>query len=922
MATWLEQQQEQQRIEELRRAVTLSEIRLQAAIDAGRQDLVPTRQQTLDDARADLAAAEAALNQTKSTAPTEPIPPTTQNTPNPNNITGSADSDNSNPPVPGQNPNTSPNNAGSSNNVTTQPNSASNTSTNKIGGGLPGRRPYNPLADFSSYTYQISLYMVSPEAYLQFVNSGRKDISSIVGSGAANSYLLAQSGGINDSFEKRFNGKEYPYDYYIDDLKIVSATAAKQTLSSTNVTSISFNITEPYGFSFVTNMRKAKDAIQSSIKNWPAVKNASRCFFMLGVRFLGYDKNGKVVTSSDLASQENLSGSDPKEGVYQRYYDITFTSIKFKIDGKATTYNITAAPIPTDTSFGNKRARVDPGMNIVAEYVEDALTGDKGLLTQLNKFQKDQVDNKSREIANEYSVEYLGLSEPIKRAKIVSKFDQDKSKTPMSKAVTVTEVNESTASKASPDLTRRVITFTTSISIIQAIDGIIAKSTYLEAALKEIANSVTTPNPETDAPDLEPNSGRPSNIKWYNLSAEVECLGWDTLVNDFAWKIKYIIQPYETPNASSPFATENPNSYYGPHKIYNYYFTGENSEVISFEQRFDNLYYQEVLKPNSDPRTHGHGAQVAHVPGQRPLEDRTNALGQNLDVQNTYRTSLMDQTAYAKSKISILGDPDFLIQASPSSLNAVYNQFYGSDGYSINPNGGQVFIEVGFKEPIDYKNTDGLLEINESILFYKYPPNIEARLKGRVSYQVINAESLFSKGRFVQNLDLVLNTFPNIKGSSGNTSSSTGLDASGRANAATDPRSLLNPNRDVRTGTNTDAPNNYITDYAATDIVPPGSSTMSPPSSGTERTSPTGGSNTGTTTISQLGNNNVVTPEGTTGTGTVNTEGVSGGTAFAGGQTTSNNQPSNSSSIQRDVMDDDGSYTQLENQRFLTAGRE
>ena len=33
---------------------------------------------------------------------------------------------------------------------------------------LPGRRLHNPLGQFASYTYQISLYMVTPAAYLLF----------------------------------------------------------------------------------------------------------------------------------------------------------------------------------------------------------------------------------------------------------------------------------------------------------------------------------------------------------------------------------------------------------------------------------------------------------------------------------------------------------------------------------------------------------------------------------------------------------------------------------------------------------------------------------------------------------------------------------------------------------------------------------
>jgi hypothetical protein len=100
------------------------------------------------------------------------------------------------------------------------------------------------------------------------------------------------------------------------------------------------------------------------------------------------------------------------------------------------------------------------------------------------------------------------------------------------------------------------------------------------------------------------------------------------------------------------------------------------------------------------------------------------------------------------------------MQESPGSVNSVYRQFYGR-GFTINPNGGQVFIEIDFKEAIDYNNDDGLLSINESILFWKYPKEISSAVKG-VSYMVTTVDSIFSKGKFTQELQCIINTFPDI----------------------------------------------------------------------------------------------------------------------------------------------------------------
>jgi hypothetical protein len=77
----------------------------------------------------------------------------------------------------------------------------SGTPAGKTSEQKPGKRPQNPLGNFSSYTYQLSLYMITPDAYDAFIQSGRKNINAFqdinnTGNGV---YLIAQSGGINNT---------------------------------------------------------------------------------------------------------------------------------------------------------------------------------------------------------------------------------------------------------------------------------------------------------------------------------------------------------------------------------------------------------------------------------------------------------------------------------------------------------------------------------------------------------------------------------------------------------------------------------------------------------------------------------------------------------------------------------------------------
>ena len=656
-------------------------------------------------------------------------------------------------------------------------------STEVATGPKPGMRPQNPLGSLSSYTYQITLYMITPDAYDAFIQSGRNNINAInnaanpqvateIEQSSSGAYIIAQSGGINNKTSKR----AFDLDFYIDDLKIKTNTNGKATTTASNDTGMTFNIYEPYGFSFISKITRAAQLLRdkSKIKNFRDLSNASKQFFILGIRFQGYDENGKEISADTTFNQDRFDVVGDSGGVFERFFDIYITGMKFKIDGKMTVYNITAATVAPKAGFGVKYGRIDHGARVEGSTVQEALKGTKGLLTTLNEQQTIQAKkNGPGSIANVYKVEFLGNAEAeIAGASIVSIADLDKSRWPMSLAANIKQVNEAVSVTSTPNSNSRTITFSNDVSIMQAVSSIISQSSYLEDALKIVIKSEPEPVGATQGGDevKEPN---PRAIRWYNLGAQVKVLGFDTVVKDFAYEITYVIQPYETPFVTSPYAGKT-TKYYGPHKRYEYWFTGKNSEIINYEQKLDNAYFTVALNPTGSSASTGGGQDVSTIPGKRQNEDRTGKLDVGKESQNSYLTSLFDPGAYANAKITILGDPDYLMQDSPSSVNQVYRQFYGK-GFTINPNGGQVFIEIDFKEAEDYDSESGLLTANESILFWKYPKEVSAQIKG-VSYMLVTVESSFSKGKFIQDLHCVINTFPDISSnpSASNTNSSNG----------------------------------------------------------------------------------------------------------------------------------------------------
>jgi len=277
--------------------------------------------------------------------------------------------------------------------------------------------------------------------------------------------------------------------------------------------------------------------------------------------------------------------------------------------------------------------------------------------------------------------------------------------------------------------------------------------------------------------------------------------------------IVYIIQVYEIPSMETPYYS-TVSKYRGPHKRYDYWLTGQNTEVLDLDFMLDNTYFLSVMgygesKSNPATSTPGNretdtaqrpgtgpssgngnttsdssglkadpkvasspseavqnatsGGEVSVMPGVVTDADKSSALGVGLEAENNVATYLYDPQAFSTATLQIIGDPDFLVRDSSTTINNLYNQFYNTDGFTINANGGQVFVEIGFKEGVDYQDATGLLNINDNILFLQYPDYVQKICENRIIYMVAQIDSQFNRGRFTQTLSLIQPYFPGSK---------------------------------------------------------------------------------------------------------------------------------------------------------------
>lgn len=671
-------------------------------------------------------------------------------------------------------------------------NDAENVTTVNSNGSdntLPGKRLQNPLGQFSSYDYILSLYMMSPDAYTAFIKSGCKNVNALRDAVTPDdpnladnqgAFLLAQSGGINNSSSQR--APYFGFDYIIDNLKIISSISPKGSGAAAQEHTITFEIIEPLGFSFGTNLRNAakiigKQAKQKSTnsKSGTAVpNNALRFLYVLGIKFIGYDANGQIMSSDssfDGGILDPSQAASPSSDTFEYFIDMNINTMKFTLNGNPIKYEVTATPVAHDKALGSAEGTTLDTQSITANTVASAINQ---LMSNQTKAHKKQVKKGSRQIGNNYSIRWEPGTERIQNATIVSPADLDKSKWAGSGATSTKESNPKTESKAKANNKSRTIHISNGMSLVQGINNIIQQSSYLRDALKVIYDSDIEANPTKGELNQQPGGDNPQ-ISWYSVTPQVTNPQWDTKTKTWAFDICYVIAKYDTPVTDSVYANQKTGTVYpGPYKRYKYLFTGKNTEVKEFTLSFDNDYYKTITDlpeqdnpstPSNDgktPQNPDDPTDVPRIPGKQTSESRTGGKGPAMESQNDYITSLSNKGAYTTkgTKLRILGDPDFLINPNAASPDAVYTKYYQST-HTVNPQGSQVMIEVDIVEAVDYDNNTGTMAINDSIYFFDIPKELaEATdiygnpLVQGIPYNVYQITSTFSNGVFLQDLDL------------------------------------------------------------------------------------------------------------------------------------------------------------------------
>lgn len=253
----------------------------------------------------------------------------------------------------------------------------------------------NVLDQYASYTYSISVYLMSAREYkalladpravppgsqLLFQSAGApvpgaaKSVSEVdTVQVAGQDVAVEDPGQVLAAQVKDLNRNPFfSLDYYIDDVEMKSVINGKGTNGAHNVVELKFKVIEPNGITFLDNLWQACDQYIRLSGN-PQTNYAAQHYLMV-IRFYGYDKDGNLVLGQNQPFVNPYDGRTV-ETVVEKFIPFLFRNIKFRVANKLVEYECECAAIPTSIAIGPVRGTIPYNVELTSQSLRDLLGG-------------------------------------------------------------------------------------------------------------------------------------------------------------------------------------------------------------------------------------------------------------------------------------------------------------------------------------------------------------------------------------------------------------------------------------------------------------------------------------------------------------------------------------------------------------------
>jgi hypothetical protein len=293
-------------------------------------------------------------------------------------------------------------------------------------------------------------------------------------------------------------------------------------------------------------------------------------------------------------------------------------------------------------------------------------------------------------------------------------------------------------------------------------------------------------------------------------------LAYDEERNDYAYRMTYVVHPYKVSEIVSSYFSKP--KFPGHHKQYSYWFTGQNTQILSYEQTYNALYT--AVLSGGPGQLGGSVVNDAIKANFQPTsgESSQGAAGRVNEISANAADYLYNPGDLANATLQIVGDPAWLQQgeafAIPGKAGFEFNPFL-ADG-TINFDSQQILFEILINTPADYDLDTGIIDPNTRTTVFENQKRPGATRQSYV-YNATQCVSEFNKGKFTQTLKGTLLTY--LPDQTFKDQQALGRPATPNANTANTNARTLNSSANASENNNSNQPDNEWTNVNGINVL-------------------------------------------------------------------------------------------------------
>jgi hypothetical protein len=605
-------------------------------------------------------------------------------------------------------------------------------------------------------------------------------------------------------------------DFYIDKISVENVIGAGGEGGPFSVGSLKFTVIEPMNITLIDKLYQVAQDLAP--RGAAGAINYSAMTYLMVIRFYGYTIDGKLVAGVKAADPKSKL-SDPNS-IVEKYIPFNIKELNWSVGSKQVSYDWVCSPAYTSIGAGTRRGTIPFDLEVSGGSVKEVLAGavsyvapqpsgaapgaattspgaddgsfdraeakrlsragpestpkappkanaapaptikkiKQGLLGALNDIQKELVQKKIYNIPDRYVIEFATGADSIENATLLKPGTKtNKPTTPMTPAASQ-DTSVSSPDKQKMDTTQRNVSVKAGTQVVQALDLIIRNSSYITDQADIVIDEATNqpiPNPKSNS----------KSMQWFRIIMQTTQLEYDEKRNDYAYEIKFIIVPFELTEMWSPFFPLG--VFRGLHKTYPWWFTGQNTAVISYEANFNKNYFLTVSgsepgKSDAAEQKKKVFASMTDVPfiqhSARSNESSQGSDSKANELAASAAEYLYSESSPGQSKLTIVGDPAWIQQGSVAGgiEAATFDSSpFNADG-TINFDCSDVLYEVVWQRPEDYDLNTGIADP------YKRTQAIfgDRQPRQSVIYKANKVISDFQNGGFKQTIEGSLYVIP------------------------------------------------------------------------------------------------------------------------------------------------------------------